>query len=478
MPTGRPPGPGRVPAVVAGVVVVRLALAAGEATARWALLLDVAAALGMAAAARSLCRIPRDLRSRIAWETLAAFPLVWAVAPVVWLVGGPAVLADVARAVAALLVGTSWWCAARAGGTLSRVRSLVDGGIGAAAVVVLAWHGPLAAAWEAAGRGEAGAAAVVVPAATAGVAVFGIAVTVTEMLPGHRVRPSFFVAALLLIAASDVAWTLGAPPLWAPAWVGYALAVLMQLDLTPRVRRRPTRGRQVWLPYVFVAPAATLIAVQAYDGSVRPPQVGAGLAIVALLLVRQHVTLLENDQLVARLEETEQRLRHLATHDSLTGLPGRAALHEHLTALAAQGPEGPRPIALAFVDMDWFKSVNDRWGHATGDAVLVEIARRLSGSVPEACPVSYAARLGGDEFALVLVGDEVADAERLTAVLTDAIEGPVTLGDAEVPVGVSVGVAVVHDGPFSPSALLHEADLAMYAVKRARGEQPPLPAVR
>lgn len=499
MTTGRGPGPGpllAIGAVVAGTAGVRLALhAAGPPWADLGLALDAAGAAAVAVTARWVGRHPRDRRSRYAWAYLTAGALVWLVAPPALLLGAPFGVAEAARGGAVLLLGASWWCAARAGGTLSRVRAVVDGGIGAAAVVVLAWNGPLATAWDRAGGGLPGAAAVALPVAMAGVAVLGTAVTVSEMPRGRRTRSYLFVGALLLLAGSDVAWSLGAAPVWAAGWVGYAAAIRTQVALTPRVTRVPTRGRLVYLPYAFIAPSAVVLAVQSRGGDVRAPQVAAGLVIVALLVARQHVTLLENDRLVARLEATERLLRHRATHDALTGLPGRAALHERLAALASAGPgeaAGARTVALAFVDVDAFKDVNDRHGHATGDAVLVEVARRLRAALARLGSGAFAARLGGDEFAVLVVrrdagggtagptGDPgtapaTALAAELATVLTAAVSGPLDVGTGSVGIAASVGVATTGAHRFSPSDLLHRADLAMYEVKRRSAVVPGAP---
>ena len=481
MTTGRGPRPRRpgttawlMLAVGLAVAAVRVGLvAAGPGWARLGLVVDAAAAVAAAVGARSVLAGRRDRQSRLAWVLLMAFPCVWLVAPVTWLVGAPDVVADVARAAAVLLVGGSWWFASRVGGTLSRVRPAVDGGIGAAAAVILAWHGPLADASAAVGGGVRGAVAVALPVAFVGTAVFGAAITVTEMRLQRWARPALFVAALLLMAASDLAWATGKAPFWAGAWATYAAAMRLQAGLTPRVVRVPTRGRLVYLPYALIVPSAVLLAVQTRAGDIATPQVGAGLAIVCLLVARQHVTLLENDRLVARLEETERLLRHRATHDSLTGLPGRAALHEHLATLAGAHSVEARPLAVAFADVDDFKTINDRYGHATGDAVLVEVAQRLLGALPLDDARACAARLGGDEFAVVVAGpgaaDETALADRLSRTLN---AGPVRVGAAEVQVRVSVGAALPARGAFVPSELLHEADLAMYAVKRARAQRP------
>lgn len=478
MLTGRGPTPrhigaraGVVLAVAAGVAAARLALATADPP--WphlGLLVDAAAAVAAGLSARTVLRRPRDRRSKLAWSLLTAFPFVWLAAPVAWLLDAPDAVPDTARAAAVLLVASSWWFASRVGGTLSRVRPAVDGGIGAAAALILAWDGPLSAAWTAAGGGLHGSVAVGLPVAMVGAAVLGAAITVTEMPSGRRLRTSIFVLALLVLAAADVAWAVDGRPFWAAGWAAYAIAMRMQLGLTPRIVRRPTRGRLVYLPYALITPSVVVLALQARVGPVASPQVAAGLVVVGLLIVRQHVTLLENDRLVARLEETERLLRHRATHDALTGLPGRAALHEHLSSLAGARTPDARPLAVAFADVDRFKATNDRHGHAAGDAVLVEVAQRLLAALPEAEARTFAARLGGDEFALVVTGPTAARPDALAERLTWALSGPVPVGTTPVGVHVSVGAAGVARGDLSPSALLHEADLAMYAVKRARGD--------
>lgn len=476
MTTARDGGPRRPVAVVGAVVAVASAVAAvrigleaaGSPWAQVGLVVDAGAALLTGAVALVIMRRPRDPRSRLAWALLVAFPLAWLVAPAAWLVGATGV-ADAARGTAVLLAGTSWWFASRVGGSLSRLRPVVDGGIGAAAALVLAWDGPLSAAWAEAGGGAHGTVAVALPVAAAGTAVLGAAITVTEMTPGRRVRPTLFVGAMLVMAASDVAWALGLPPFWAAAWVVLAMAMRLEVGVTPRVVRVPTRGRLVYLPYALIVPSAIVLAVRAGTDRLSSAQIAGGLAIVGLLVARQHLSLLENDHLVARLEETERLLRHRAMHDSLTGLPGRAALHEHLTRLAGAHTPEARPLAVAFLDVDDFKRTNDRHGHAAGDAVLVEVAHRLLAALPHDAG-AFASRLGGDEFAVVVTGPAAADADGLADRLAARVSGPVEVGATPVAIRVSVGAATVARGPFTPSSLLHAADLAMYAIKRSRPE--------
>ncbi len=162
----------------------------------------------------------------------------------------------------------------------------------------------------------------------------------------------------------------------------------------------------------------------------------------------------------------EDRLRHEARHDPLTGLANRRLLIERLEELRARSQRSRVRHALVVLDLDGFKSVNDTLGHEIGDKVLVEVAERLH---RELRPGDLAARLGGDEFAVVLDDlpvDRVADvALRIHHVLAE----PHVLGGARWPVQASLGVAI----PAADStvgATLRSADQAMYDAKQSAGE--------
>jgi diguanylate cyclase (GGDEF)-like protein len=156
-------------------------------------------------------------------------------------------------------------------------------------------------------------------------------------------------------------------------------------------------------------------------------------------------------------------LRHQAFHDALTGLANRALLHENLARALARARRGT-PLAVMLIDLDGFKKVNDTYGHATGDLLLVNVAQRLRDAVRGA---DTAARLGGDEFAVILdgmdcTGDAVGVADRILA----SVQAPLTSADADISPRASIGVAT-WDGHTSIDALLHDADTAMYAAKNA-----------
>ncbi|MFO1071815.1 MAG: diguanylate cyclase [Geminicoccaceae bacterium] len=184
----------------------------------------------------------------------------------------------------------------------------------------------------------------------------------------------------------------------------------------------------------------------------------------------------------ARLRRSQAQLVHLATHDSLTELPNRRLLHGLLQREHRRAARGHGRFALLLADLDGFKRINDTHGHAAGDAVLAEVARRLRATVRAGDVV---ARLGGDEFA-ILVG-EPSDAQDLAALmrrLEAAITAPMTLQGRTLQVGVSLGSArfATEDGDAGPEMLLERADRALYAVKArhqppaARAEAAPRPA--
>ncbi len=176
---------------------------------------------------------------------------------------------------------------------------------------------------------------------------------------------------------------------------------------------------------------------------------------------------LEQDALLRSLQESDERLRQAALHDDLTGLPNRALFAERLGQAWHRSTVDPdHRFALLFLDLDGFKQVNDSLGHATGDQLLVYVARRLNGLLRDG---DTAARLGGDEFVILLDGVDLPHgpnqvSDRIWALFVD----PVILDGHEIRVGASVGVATSIDGLASPEDVLRHADAAMYDTKLRR----------
>lgn len=161
------------------------------------------------------------------------------------------------------------------------------------------------------------------------------------------------------------------------------------------------------------------------------------------------------------MESEKALLAHRASHDPLTALPNRAAFDE---ALAARLAAGAARFALLFIDADNFKAVNDGFGHAAGDAVLVALSQRIKALLH---PGDFAARIGGDEFVMIVdpAGHD-AQPDSLAERLRAAIADPITLpGGDSYRLSVSIGVAVHPADGTDPTALLTAADAAMYADK-------------
>jgi diguanylate cyclase (GGDEF)-like protein/PAS domain S-box-containing protein len=166
---------------------------------------------------------------------------------------------------------------------------------------------------------------------------------------------------------------------------------------------------------------------------------------------------------ISARKQAERRLRQLATHDSLTGLPNRSLLHERVERMLGDCPPGLE-VAVLFLDLDRFKEVNDSFGHELGDVLLCEVAARLR-ELPGAG--GTIARLGGDEFVVAAPCGGGIDAAALAARLLQVLAAPVRVGGQEVIVGASIGIAMhPHDGS-TREQLFQAADTAMYRAKEA-----------
>ncbi|HLC08610.1 MAG TPA: EAL domain-containing protein, partial [Methyloceanibacter sp.] len=160
----------------------------------------------------------------------------------------------------------------------------------------------------------------------------------------------------------------------------------------------------------------------------------------------------------------EDQIRFLALHDSLTGLPNRVQLRDHLERAVARGKRHGRLMAVFGLDLDRFKNVNDTLGHATGDALLEEVAARLKENVRE---VDLVGRLGGDEFAIVAEDlDAPEDAMRLARRVCTALAAAYRVNGHEVTTSASVGIALGPVDNGSADILLKNADLALYRAKQ------------
>jgi len=161
-----------------------------------------------------------------------------------------------------------------------------------------------------------------------------------------------------------------------------------------------------------------------------------------------------------------QSIEHLALHDPLTGLHNRAALLDKLGCLVQPQSRQPARFGLLFLDLDGFKPINDRYGHATGDAVLQAIAGRINACVRQQ---DFAARLGGDEFVVVVQDAEQGDAvESMAQRIKSSLVKTLKIDGHEIQVGASIGMASYPEDGHTPEALLARADQMMYRIKRGQ----------
>jgi len=162
----------------------------------------------------------------------------------------------------------------------------------------------------------------------------------------------------------------------------------------------------------------------------------------------------------------EEKIRYLAEHDGLTGLPNRNSLQHRLAAALDRVEASGESLSVICIDLDHFKEANDQHGHLAGDAILVETARRLQSSVQAP---SFAARLGGDEFIVVQVagGDQPTAAAELSGRLIEMLSTPVSYEEQELTLGASLGVSLYPDDGRTTEALMANADMALYRAKES-----------
>jgi diguanylate cyclase len=422
-------------------------------------------------------------RLRASWALLGCFAATWALGQAAWcwygvvlrepvpFPGPPDIgyLLSVPFAVAALLVHP---LAPRA--ATGRLRLLTDGVLVASGLMALSWRLALGESMRASGADPlAQALALAYPVLD--VVLVTVIVLIATRAGRTAGRPLALAAAALVcgavghvvygVMALAGTWVPGNPVDAAWGW-GFLLLAAGAASQRPGVVA-PDRDRVPGLlagalPNLPLAAALTLAVVDRVQGRVADRVLGI-LIILAVVTasVRQLSALLENSRLTRDLEriveERTAELRRLAETDPLTGLPNRTLLFERVSAATAAGP-----TAVALLDLDGFKAVNDSLGHAAGDELLVEVARRLRLAVPRRWTV---ARLGGDEFAVVMPGiGAQAGAARAVEDLLAALGGPVLVHDRTVSVTASVGVVVAAPGD-SPTDLLRNADVAMYAAK-------------
>ena len=286
------------------------------------------------------------------------------------------------------------------------------------------------------------------------------------------------VSSLLHIDAGGLVHPLGAPSLpedFSRALDGVAIGpdigscgsaafygkpvLAIDIDTDPRWQPFKTRPLEAGLRACWSTP------IKAKDGRVigtfafyfrecRPPSrwhqriVDACVHLGALAIERQ---------------ESRAQIARLAYYDMLTGLPNRARLR-HLISEAIEACPAGKHVALAFLDVDNFKDVNDTLGHSAGDELLVHFAQRLRAQIQ---PDDMLGRLGGDEFVIVLPNCDASEASAVASRITEALAVPLQIGTKQVPMSASMGISIYPDNATDIDALIQQADAAMYKAKEA-----------
>ena len=191
------------------------------------------------------------------------------------------------------------------------------------------------------------------------------------------------------------------------------------------------------------------------EASVSEMQQGEGVAYASVVR-----------DITAR-KRAEEHIRHLAHHDQLTGLPNRFLFADRLEAAITRAVRHKTRIGLVFIDLNRFKPVNDQYGHAVGDKVLIGVANRLRASLRKTDTV---ARIGGDEFVAIL--EEISserEIRRLAGKILHAVATPDIIDGISHSLGASLGIALYPEDATEPMELIDKADKAMYLAKRHGG---------
>jgi diguanylate cyclase (GGDEF)-like protein len=168
---------------------------------------------------------------------------------------------------------------------------------------------------------------------------------------------------------------------------------------------------------------------------------------------------------ITERKRNDERIRHLAQHDSLTDLPNRALLKDRLQQAMSYAKRDKQRIALMFVDLDRFKPINDTLGHIVGDWLLKEAASRMRACVRESDTV---ARVGGDEFVVLLrTVENETDATMVAEKIRNLMNKPFDLAQQSLEISCSIGLALYPEHAQNEDELLDYADIAMYRAKQA-----------
>jgi len=452
-------------------------------------LVQLAVATLAAAAGASVARRESG-RLRRSWVFIALACAAWAAGQAVWI--GYEVLTDTPvpqpsaadvgflLAIPLLLAGIVTYPAAGLV-TMGRLRLALDA-MAIALGLIFAFHGTfLGTTLDVAGPWSlARGVAVAYPVAD----VIALAIAIPMLLRRRDVRRGplpLLTLGILGLTVSDISFAyltaennpLGNGPENAGWAIGFGLIGLAALRVGTEPSSNITsehplsRGENLIPAIPVVLAGAVLLSRASLGEEINAFLAVTGAVLLFVLALRQLAIQLENAELtrslrltVDQLQAREDELRHRAFHDPLTGLANRDLFRHRLETALERHPLAS--VAVAFIDLDDFKTVNDSLGHDAGDELLRLVAERIGTCIR---PGDTVARLGGDEFAVLI--DDSSGADPLAQRVLDAFELPFALGSRELQVATSVGIATGVGATHGVKDLLQDADLAMYAAKSA-----------
>ncbi len=358
------------------------------------------------------------------------------------------------------------------------VAVVLDGVAATVCLFILAWSTGLGAALRAASSPGvvAWAVAVAYPATDLILVVVALLLVLFRRIdPAYSANFLLLAAGIVALACSDSIFacliTTDAQSMkpWEDA--GYVLGpLLIACALVARpskvsVTKDAAETPELWqlvLPYAPVVAVGVVIAGELIAG--RTPDITVGCLItlvIVVIIIRQVLWSMDTIVLMRRLYTAQGQLTHQVHHDPLTGLFNRRAFADRLDAAVLDG----RSLLVVFVDLDDFKIVNDEYGHATGDKLLVAVSQRLLQSVRSTDTV---ARMGGDEFA-VLVEGETLEPHSVAARIRSALRQPFAVHGSGVVIRASLGLVVPdpEEPLLTAEVLLRRADASMYASKKS-----------
>ncbi|HWW09215.1 MAG TPA: GGDEF domain-containing protein [Candidatus Acidoferrales bacterium] len=468
-------------------IVALLLHAAGTNTGAYLDNLTETAAAYFAAAVCGLTAVKNHGRIRLAWMLIGASALSWGTGQAIWdwyeIVAkiqvpfpSPAdagYLGAVPLAIAGVLAFPVAFERAR-----THIRSILEGLIIAAALLVVSWDTVLGAVYRAGADSPLSMVLSLLYPLSDVAIVTMILVRLGRVAREDRVPLLFLAGGLAAAAVADSNFayttangTYGSGNVLDAGWVaGYLLIAIAAL----RMVSRPVRGAlphvlpSRWtslLPYPPIAAAlAMAMAEKLTTGQLSEFTFWTVLALVGIVLVRQYLVVVDNVRLVRTLSAREKQLAHQAHHDALTSLPNRVYFRDCVIRALEHNTGTHTRFAVLFIDLDEFKAVNDTHGHGMGDRVLVVVADRLRASLR---PADIAARLGGDEFAVLV--DHAPDQKQLDAMarrILQALREPMTVEGVAMSVPGTIGMALAEGDTDTCDELLRRADVAMYAAKR------------